>query len=83
MRVYARHPEQLAEFPASTVGVAHTGQSFIGDFVRTCRSRSYYLHIRGVTGWTVVITGNIQIVAVRAYRVCYYVVVGRGLAMVF
>ena len=62
-------------------GVAHEGQSLVGDLVRTCRSRSQYSHMRGVPGLLIVVTGQGHIVAARVYRAYCCASIGYGLAI--
>ena len=38
-------------------GDAHEGQAFLDDCVRTCRSKSQYLHIQGVPVLSTMVTG--------------------------
>ena len=62
-------------------GEAHAVQSFVGDLVRTWRSRSQFSHMRGVPDLLTVATRYGQVVAARVYHACCLDVVGRGLAM--
>ena len=47
----------MKEVLVSAVGAVHTGQLFVGDLVRTYRSRSQCSHMRGVPGVSIVMTG--------------------------
>ena len=63
MKAQTTHLEHVAGVSVPVCGDTHTGQSFVGDFVRTCRSISYYLNMRGVSGLSTSMIGHGQLVA--------------------
>ena len=81
MRAYTTHTEHSTWVSIPVCGDAHTEQSFIGDFIRTCCSRLQYIHMRGVRCLPTLVTGHGQIVAAQLYRACCFVVVGRRLTI--
>ena len=67
--------------PVLVCGDTHAGQAFVGDLVRTCRSRSQYPHIRVVHGVSTLVSGYEQIIIARMYPTCFCVVMGCGLVV--
>ena len=80
MSAYITYTEHVAGCSALVDGDAHAGQSFVGDLVRTCRTRSQWSHMRGLPGVLSLMTDQGHIVAARVYRACCRAVVGRGFA---
>ena len=58
MRANTTHLVQMEGSPSSRCGDANAGQSFVGDFVRICRSRTQYSHMRGCTDVATLKTGQ-------------------------